>query len=497
MAAGNAGERNVYLRLGEAGVKLIRPIVIVRIQDSAVIKSAVGAGGTDEDAITGKVDSERCAPGINVFTLVVEVFLIAGEDDEVLGILAFEGLGDFAVAADRISAYAFFVLLEGAEKIVHIIVELAGFSIDSVGVDGLVKPARSGQKSYKTHDYKNALHIQGRKSKPNAIIRRGLAGGGGGGALADDDFGGEAFVLGAFAAQKPGHGVHGGDAETKLRLTDGGQWNAEMFAGQNIAEADDRELLRDFDSLIEKRIGATDGDEIVHGLDRGGVGRLVDELQGGLGAVFDGVAGLKQQAVVGFDAGFTQSAAIAVQSFLGPGCGGRAAKESDALVAEFKKMPGGGVAGLGIVGADIDEGTAKRSLGAEDDDGQTANLETLVKRSLRAEAVHWRDEKAVHATGKKALDARRFTFFIPERMGENEFVTQVMGAFLDREQDAGKNRIGDRRDDDTEKARGAAAQAASGAIGDISQLLGEETNTGLGGGGNIRFVAHHLGDGHD
>ena len=86
--------------------------------------------------------------------------------------------------------------------------------------------------------------------------------------------------LGAFAAQQGLHGFHGGGNQSVLRVTDGGQRDAEIFAGENIAEADDREVLGNAEALVEKSFGGADGDEVVDGLHGGRAGAFLGELEG-------------------------------------------------------------------------------------------------------------------------------------------------------------------------------------------------------------------------
>lgn len=125
--------------------RLIRAIIIVRIQDSAVIKPFVGAGRADEDTFTGKVDAERRSPGINEFALGIEVLLAADENDEALGIVAEQGSGNLGIVSNRIRTNTFLVLLERVKQVVDVLIELRGAGIDLEGVPGLEGPSRRHQ----------------------------------------------------------------------------------------------------------------------------------------------------------------------------------------------------------------------------------------------------------------------------------------------------------------------------------------------------------------
>src|SRR5581483_12239824 len=130
---------------------------------------------------------------------------------------------------------------------------------------------------------------------------------------------------------------------------------AKIFAGEEIAEAHHGKVLRDADALVQKRVGAADGDEIRDGLDGGGGRRFVDELERGLGAVLDGVARLEDQAVIDFETGFAQGTAIAFKTFLRPDGGLRSGEVGDAPMAELEQMLRCRVTGEKIVGLDAEE----------------------------------------------------------------------------------------------------------------------------------------------
>ena len=77
---------------------------------------------------------------------------------------------------------------------------------------------------------------------------------------ADEQFGGEALGSRGKAAQELFHEVGGGDAEAAFGLADGGEWDAEELAGEDIAEAGDGEVLGDEDQAIVDQI--VQGDKI-------------------------------------------------------------------------------------------------------------------------------------------------------------------------------------------------------------------------------------------
>ena len=75
---------------------------------------------------------------------------------------------------------------------------------------------------------------------------------------------------------------------------------------------------------------------------------------------------------------------------------------------------------------------------AEDDDGQTARLQSLINRSIGPETINGGDEQPVHSPGQESLDAGRLAFFQVEGVGQDEFVAKFVGALLDGKQDRGQ-----------------------------------------------------------
>src|SRR5438046_2730627 len=90
---------------------LVRADEIVRIHDSAVIESAIGSGGANQHATIREIDAEGCSPGVHVFAFFVQFCLTTDQDDDILGIVPLQGLGDISVASNRVSANALLVFL--------------------------------------------------------------------------------------------------------------------------------------------------------------------------------------------------------------------------------------------------------------------------------------------------------------------------------------------------------------------------------------------------
>src|SRR6185312_6127916 len=76
------------------------------------------------------------APGIDDFSLFIDVILFGAADDhdDVFAVVTLEGFGDFQVAAGRIGADAVLVLLECREEVLDVVVELSGSRVDAEGV---------------------------------------------------------------------------------------------------------------------------------------------------------------------------------------------------------------------------------------------------------------------------------------------------------------------------------------------------------------------------
>ena len=117
---------------------------------------------------------------------------------------------------------------------------------------------------------------------------------------------------------------------------------------------------------------AANGHDIVNCLDGGGIGRLLNHLQAGSGAVLDRPPGLKYQPVVHFHTGFAQGPAIAFQALLSPRRGERARKERDARVPQLEQVLGDGVTRQKVFSLNADELAAEGSRMAEQDGGDAA-----------------------------------------------------------------------------------------------------------------------------
>ncbi len=60
-------------------------------------------------------------------------------------------------------------------------------------------------------------------------------------------------------------------AESVFGLAGGGQGNAKVFAEERIAEAGDGDVFWDYKSLLEKDFCTACGNNVINGLDSGGV----------------------------------------------------------------------------------------------------------------------------------------------------------------------------------------------------------------------------------
>src|SRR5262245_12169194 len=54
----------------------------------------------------------------------------------------------------------------------------------------------------------------------------------------------------AFAQQELLHGLDRSGPQTQLGLIQGSQWNAKMLAEEDVAKADDRDVIGDFEALL-------------------------------------------------------------------------------------------------------------------------------------------------------------------------------------------------------------------------------------------------------
>ena len=142
-----------------------------------------------------------------------------------------------------------------------------------------------------------------------------------------------------------------------------------MFGHENVSETDERDVFRNLDALLQQRLGATDGDEIVRGLDGGGIALFIGELERGLRAVLNGAARVEDQLVVHIEARLAVRAAKSFVAFLRPDRGQRPGEVGDAFVSEFEQVTRGGVAGVDFFRLHAGELTAKRGGRAEQHDG--------------------------------------------------------------------------------------------------------------------------------
>ena len=104
-------------------------------------------------------------------------------------------------------------------------------------------------------------------------------------------------------------------------------------------------------------------------------------------------------------------------------------------------------------------------------------------------SINGPNEKSIDLPREEPSDARGFAFGIVQRLGEDYFVAQLVGLFLDGHKGACVNWIGQRGNDKTELMRLARAQSARGMIGDVADFCGERFDACLGFRGNIRLVA--------
>ena len=106
--AASPGRRRIPIRQRNQSV---RPDEIVELERGAFIEAAVRPGGADEHAGVGEIDAQGILPGIDIFTLAVQLQLAADEHGHFLLVLAGKRLGDLGVAALGVGADEFLVLL--------------------------------------------------------------------------------------------------------------------------------------------------------------------------------------------------------------------------------------------------------------------------------------------------------------------------------------------------------------------------------------------------
>jgi hypothetical protein len=151
------------------------------------------------------------------------------------------------------------------------------------------------------------------------------------------------------------HEFHGGHAESELGFADGGEGDAGVFGGEEVAEAGDRDVLGDADALGHEGVEGADGDEVVDGLEGGDAEALPDQFESGLEAVVDGAAALEDEAVVDLDTGVAQAAAVAFEAGLSGRRDGGAGQERDAAMSEAQQVLRDFPAGTDLIVGDAGE----------------------------------------------------------------------------------------------------------------------------------------------
>ena len=109
-----------------------------------------------------------------------------------------------------------------------------------------------------------------------------------------------------------------------------------MFAGQDISETGNGELLWYFSALAEKDIGCADGNKIINCLNGGGFGFLVYELQSRLRSILDGIARLKNQPVIILHVGIAEGLLVSLQTLPAPWHDLGAAEERNLAMAQLQ-----------------------------------------------------------------------------------------------------------------------------------------------------------------
>lgn len=165
-----------------------------------------------------------------------------------------------------------------------------------------------------------------------------------------------------------------------------------MFTQQDIAEADDRDILRNSASVGQESLRAADGHEVVDGLHGSGIAGFLEHLAASLGTIRYIAPRLKNELVVHVHATLAQGAPIPFEPFLGPGCVEWPGEKGDPFMAEFEQMLGGAEAGIEIIGFHVYELLTERGGVAQQDGGNRPREEFLVNGRFGAQAIYGRDE---------------------------------------------------------------------------------------------------------
>ena len=120
----------------------------------------------------------------------------------------------------------------------------------------------------------------------------------------------------------------------------------------------------------------------------------------------------------------------------------------------------------------------------------------LVDGRMRFQPIDGRDEESIHSSSQHATYACGFSLWIVQGMSKKDVIACLVGALLNRHHDAGIDRVGGCRNDQSKESCLATSESSSCGVWNIPHLIGQSTNPGFGAGGDIRGVPHDLRDGH-